>query len=66
MIQPDQPEIGFYDAFVEHLPNITSIWGFLLYGIFLYFVTLCCTACIGNFVNRNVDLEKAMKQQIVF
>jgi hypothetical protein len=56
MIQPDQPEIGFYDAFVEYLPSITSIWGFLLYGIFSYLVTLCCTTCIGKFVNKNVDL----------
>jgi uncharacterized BrkB/YihY/UPF0761 family membrane protein len=50
----------------EYLPSIGSIWGLLLYAFITYFISLCCMRCLGAYTDENFNIEKAIKEQILF
>jgi hypothetical protein len=50
----------------EYLPEINSIGGLFFYAITAYFLSLCCMYFITKFGDKEFDLKRAMKEQVIF
>lgn len=49
----------------EYLPSIASLPGFILFSIFAYLLSLGLSTCTAYFVSKNVDVEGAIKKQLL-
>lgn len=49
----------------DYFPSIATIPGFILYSIFAYIITFTLSTCSAYFVSKNIDVEGAIKKQII-
>lgn len=49
----------------QYLPDLVSGWGLITYSIFAYVASYFCLRCLGVYTDRNFDIEKAFKEQII-
>jgi hypothetical protein len=46
------------------MPSIGTVWGLLFYAIFSYVVTFICVGGIHYWANKNIDMNKIIKERV--
>ena len=56
--------MGIIDTLWPHLPDLTSITGFLFYGLMAYLITTVMVKITTWFIQDQLNIEKRMGEQI--
>ena len=51
--------------FIEWLPSVGSLPGFIFYSVLAYIVSFSLSICMSRFVANNIDIDKGMKEAVV-
>jgi hypothetical protein len=46
------------------MPSIGSIWGLVFYAVFTYLITFCVVGGINYWANKNIDVQKIIKERV--
>jgi len=55
---------GIIYAILSVMPSIGSLWGLIFYAVFSYFVTFCFVGAIHYWANKNIDVNKIVKEKV--
>jgi hypothetical protein len=55
---------GIIYTILSVMPGIGTIWGMVFYAVFTYFITFCLTGTIHYWANKNIDVNKIIKERV--
>lgn len=54
-----------FAEFINYLPDLVSIHGFIFYSILAYILSFTASTCVAKFVEKNLNVEEGVKKNII-